>query len=187
MNLKSLRNKIPDYAKDIRINLDNILISEGTPGINTKQREGIILASAYSTKSRHLINEIEDNISSLDGKETLAIKSACAVMYMNNIYYRYIHAAQDSDLNNMPASLRMSVIKDHGIEKINFELYCLAVSAINGCGLCMKSHTKSLVDAGLTKLGIQSCIRIASVINSLNFLEHINYEASYMQVINGLK
>jgi alkyl hydroperoxide reductase subunit D len=87
-------------------------------------------------------------------------------MAMNNIYYRFVHLVNDPAYASMPARLRMNIIANPGIDKINFELCCLAVSALNGCGMCMEAHTRALTKAGATQQAIQSCIRIAAVINA---------------------
>jgi alkyl hydroperoxide reductase subunit D len=87
-------------------------------------------------------------------------------MGMNNIYYRYLHLLEgEEELKKLPAKLRMQIIGKPGIEKGNFEIYSLAVSAITGCGMCINAHVNELRKHGLTDLGIQSAIRIAAVAN----------------------
>jgi alkyl hydroperoxide reductase subunit D len=95
-----------------------------------------------------------------------AAKAAATIMAMNNIYYRFIHLVQDPSYAALAAKLRMNVISNPGIDTLDFELNCLAVSALNGCGMCMDAHATALNKAGLSKLGIQSVIRIASVLNA---------------------
>jgi len=85
---------------------------------------------------------------------------------MNNVYYRFIHLAADDEVKKMPANLRMQVIANPGVPKLDFEIMSLAVSAINGCGMCMESHMHEVVKGGLSKQGGQSAIRIAAVINA---------------------
>jgi len=87
-------------------------------------------------------------------------------MAMNNVYYRFIHLAADDEIKKMPANLRMQVIANPGVPKVDFEIMSLAVSAINGCGMCMESHVHEVVKAGLSKQGAQSAIRIAAVLNA---------------------
>lgn len=102
----------------------------------------------------------------LSEAELQAAKSAAAVMGMNNVYYRFLHLVSDKDYGKMPARLRMNVIGNPGIAKVDFELYSLAVSAINGCGMCMDAHVHEIIKGGVSKNGIQSCIRIAAVVNA---------------------
>jgi alkyl hydroperoxide reductase subunit D len=94
-----------------------------------------------------------------------AAKAAASVMGMNNIYYRFSHLV-GGDYATMPAKLRMNVIGKPGVEKVDFELWSLAVSAINGCGMCMESHEKVVLQGGLTKEQVQAAVRIASVVHA---------------------
>ncbi len=167
MTLENLKSEIGDFAKDIRINLSNILTEAGNTDLALNQIGGIALASAYSTKNQKLVDNI---LAEFDGKiseaEINAAKSAAAVMGMNNIYYRFLHMVSDAEYQTMPAGLRMSVIGKPGIEKIDFELYSLAISAINGCGMCIDAHVHEITKAGVSKHAIQSTIKIAAVINA---------------------
>ena len=88
-------------------------------------------------------------------------------MAMNNIYYRAIHLAENKELSAMPANLRMNGLIHHGIDKVDFELFALAVSAINGCGLCVHSHVKQLLAHSVIKIAIQSVLRLAATLNAL--------------------
>lgn len=60
----------------------------------------------------------------------------------------------------------MNVIGSPGIDKADFEMMSLAISAINGCGMCMDAHVHEITKVGISKQGVQSCIRIAAVINA---------------------
>lgn len=167
MNIEQLRNQFPEYAKDIKLNLSNILTLEGAPDLTQKQIYAIALASAYATKNINLITAVSKEATShLIENEINAAKSAAMVMAMNNIYYRFIHLVSDKSFGSLPAKLRMNVIQNPGADKIDFELSCLAVSAINGCGMCIDAHTHALNKAGVSKLAIQSAVRIASVLNA---------------------
>lgn len=165
--LESLRGQVPDYAKDIRLNLGSVLSTEGAPDLSIEQIHGIALASAYATRSADVIAAIEGETSStLSPEARTAAKAAASIMAMNNVYYRFTHLVNDSELSKLPAKLRMNVIGSPGIAKVDFELYSLAVSAINGCGMCMEAHVREVEKAGISKLGIQSSVRIAAVINA---------------------
>jgi alkyl hydroperoxide reductase subunit D len=96
-----------------------------------------------------------------------AAKAAAAVMAMNNIYYRFTHLASATDYRTMPARLRMNVIGKPGVEKADFELWSLAVSAINGCGTCIDAHERELRAAGLSAEMIQAAVRIAAVVHAV--------------------
>ena len=167
MSIKEIRTNLPDYAKDIKINLGNILTEEESSGLSQKQLYAIALSCAYATKHQELIIAVNSDANDiLSVNEINAAKSAATIMAMNNIYYRFIHLVSDKDYAKMPAGLRMNVIANPGVDKVEFELYSLAVSAINGCGMCIDSHVHQLVKSGVSKQAIQSTIKIAAVINA---------------------
>lgn len=168
MSLETLKDLVKDYGRDIRINLDSVLSAEGAPGLSDTQIFGTFLASAYATKSEKLKELAEEVVSGkLAVEEIEGIKAAVTIMGMNNIYYRYLHLLEGQDeLKKLPAKLRMTIIGKPGIEKVNFELYSLAVSAITGCGMCINAHVHEVKKGGIEELGIQSAIRIASVTNA---------------------
>lgn len=168
MMLQSIRNQLGDYAKDIRLNFDQVLTEEGAPDLKLPQILGIALASAYATKNNDLVDAlIKDYPDQLTVEMVQAAKSAATIMAMNNVYYRFTHLASDQEIRLLPAKLRMNVLANPGIDKMDFELMNLAVSAINGCGACMDAHVNQLIKAGVSRLGVQSCIRIASVVNAV--------------------
>jgi alkyl hydroperoxide reductase subunit D len=175
MTIEQLKDQLPDYAKDTRLNLGSVISAEGAPDLNINQIFGIALSSAYATKSKALIEAVKATVSgTLSEAELNAAKAAATIMGMNNIYYRFVHLAGDAEYKTMPAKLRMNVIGAPGIPKIDFELYSLAVSAINGCGMCIEAHNHEVLKAGITKLGVQSTIRIAAVVNSAAQAEFIS-------------
>lgn len=165
MSLETLKDVVKDYGRDIRINLDSVLSVEGAPGLTEEQIYGTFLASAYASKSAKLI-ELAEAITAekISAAEIEGIKAAATIMGMNNIYYRYLHLLEgEEELKKLPAKLRMQIIARPGIEKTNFEIYSLAVSAITGCGMCINAHIQELRKHGLTDSGIQSSVRIAAV------------------------
>lgn len=167
MSIHTLRETFPDYAKDIKLNLSTVLSESGSEGLSTKQIWGIALACAYATRNSTLVHALEtDAKSHLSETEIQAAKAAATIMAMNNLYYRATHLLSDKSFLNRPARLRMNILGSHGVSKIDFEFYSLAVSVINGCGMCIDSHTESLKKEGATLEGIQSCLRIAAVIYS---------------------
>lgn len=167
MSIDNLKQKIGDYAKDVRLNLSAV-VSEKAAGLNPTQIYTTALASAYATKNKIVVDEILDEVKDkISEADINAAKSAASVMAMNNIYYRFVHLVSDDEYGQLPAGLRMQVIANPGVDKVDFELYALAVSAINGCGMCIDSHEKQLIKHGISKQGIQSAIKIAAVIFSV--------------------
>ena len=85
---------------------------------------------------------------------------------MNNVYYRFTHLV-GGEYPGLPAKLRMNVMAKPGVEKADFELWSLAVSAINGCGMCMEAHERVVVQAGLGREQVQAAVRIAAVVHAV--------------------
>lgn len=167
MNLQFLKDSLKDYAKDIRLNLDSVLSEEGAPGLSKKQIAAVALACSYATKNRELIVVLEkESASVLDDAYLNGSRAAATIMAMNNVYYRFLHLSEDGAFSKMQAKLRMSVIGKPGIEKFDFELMSLAISAVEGCGRCITAHIHELRKAGASDEAIQSSIRIAAVINA---------------------
>ena len=167
MNISDIKAQIPDYAKDIRLNLSNVLSEAGSPQLSTTQLWGTALACAHACGVKALVDMVTtEGGEILDDSLLQAAKSASAIMGMNNIYYRFLHLSSNNDYAQMPARLRMTVIGNPGIDKVDFELFSLAVSAINGCGMCIDSHEMVLQKAGLKSAVIQDAVRIASVMHA---------------------
>lgn len=164
MSLESLKDHLPDYAKDIRLNLSSLARETA---LDDQKKYGCFLASAWATGNGPLIRAV---LGEVDGKLSpeaiTAAKAAAAVMGMNNVYYRFVHLASAKDYKTLPARLRMNVIANPGVDKADFELWSLAVSAINGCGMCIDAHDAELRKHGVTADQIQTAARIASVVNA---------------------
>lgn len=164
MSLSTLRNALGDYAKDTKLNLGKVFEEDGAPGLSQTQVYAIALASAYASKHADVVHAITAETAALPAAHIEAAKAAATIMGMNNVYYRFLHLVSDKEYSKMPANLRMNIIGNPGIDKVDFELMSLAVSAINGCGMCMDAHVHEVVKGGVSKQGVQSAIRIAAVI-----------------------
>lgn len=168
MNIEQIRDSLPDYARDLKLNLGSVLTASGAPGLNEKQIWSIALASAIAARNTAFARDIEAQARAhLADVEVEGAKAAAAIMAMNNIYYRFLHLVEDNEYQSMPARLRMNVIANHGIDKLDFELISLAVSAVNGCGLCVTSHEKKLRAHEVSRESIQSAVRIAATIHAV--------------------
>lgn len=168
MGFDELLDGLPDYARDVRLNARAVLSDEGGLGLDLRQRLLIALASAYATKSREVVEGVlERAAGTLGDADVTAAKGAATVMAMNNVYYRFLHVGVDDDIKRLPARLRMNFIGKPGVAKTDFELACLAVSAINGCGACMTAHVNEARAAGVPAEGVQTTVRIASAIAAL--------------------
>ncbi|MEM8771976.1 MAG: carboxymuconolactone decarboxylase family protein [Pseudomonadota bacterium] len=164
MSIDALRDKIPDYAKDIRLNLGS-LANETI--LSDQQKYGAFLASALASRNTEVIEAVAaETADKLSPEAATAAKSAAAIMAMNNVYYRATHLMSASDYATLPAKLRMNVIGNPGVEKVDFEFWSIAVSAINGCGMCLDSHEKVVRKAGLSTEQIQAALRIGAVVHA---------------------
>ena len=166
--MDALRDRIPDYAKDLRLNLSSVLTPQGAPGLTEAQLWMTALASAIASRNAELIRVVEAAASQkLEAVQAEAARAAAAIMGMNNVYYRFLHLVEDAEYRTMPARLRMNVIGNPGIDKLEFELLSLAVSAVNGCGMCVTAHERKLREGGTSREAIQSAVRIASVMHAV--------------------
>jgi lipoyl-dependent peroxiredoxin subunit D len=165
MSLEALKDRLPEYAKDLKLNLSSLAADQT---LNEQQIAGCFIACALASRhSGTTMALFEEFAPKLTPTALTAARAAAAMMGMNNIYYRFVHLASNADYKTLPARLRMNVIASPGVEKPDFELWSLAVSAINGCGLCIDSHEKMLRGAGFTTEQIQTAVRIAAVVHAV--------------------
>jgi len=166
--LDLIRDAIPDYARDLKLNLGSVLTSAGAPGLNEQQIWAVAVASAIASRNPAFARGIEAAAGEhLYAAHLQAARAAAAIMGMNNIYYRFLHLVEDAEYQSMPARLRMNILANPGIDKLDFELLSLAVSAVNGCGLCISAHEKKLRQHGFTREMIQSAVRIAATVHAV--------------------
>ena len=165
MTIEALKERLPDYARDLKLNLSGIATE---PGLTEQQRWGTILASALASRNAEVIKAIgAEAAARLTPEAIAAVKTAAARMAMNNIYYRFLHLVATPDYKTMPARLRMNALAKPGVDKADFELWALAVSAINGCGMCLEAHEHEVRKAGLDTTAVQNAVRIASIIHAV--------------------
>lgn len=169
MSLEALKEKIPGYAKDIKLNLSTLLSGTESIQLNPVQISGCALAAAYATQNKVVIQDLENHARQRGLTEEIvtAIKGAASIMAMNNVYYRSVDLIEDQSYKSLPTQLRMHILQNHGITQQDFELYCLVVSVINGCGRCIDSHANVLIKGGLGKAEIHYGLRIAAVVKAV--------------------
>jgi alkyl hydroperoxide reductase subunit D len=162
--LEELRATIPEPARDIKLNLQSVL----QPGsLSPAQRWGVAIASAVATRNPRLRDAVIGDARTDVGAEVIDdALAAAALMAMNNVYYRFRHLVGKSSYNEMPARLRMQRIARPLTNKADFELFCLAVSAINGCEMCIRSHEAVVVQGGISEEQVHDAVRIAATINA---------------------
>ena len=165
MSLKEFAETLPDYAKDLRLNLGSLL---GDQTLGDTRKYGLLLACAHGTGYGPVAAAAEAEVEGkLSPEAANAARAAAAVMAMNNVYYRFVHLASNPAYGTLPAKLRMNVIGNPGIDKADFELFSLAVSAMNGCGACVDSHERVLTQHGVKPETIQAAARVGAVIKAV--------------------
>jgi alkyl hydroperoxide reductase subunit D len=164
MSIAALKAALPDFAKDVKLNLSAI---ESDDTLATSTKWGLLLACAASLRNSKLLSEIAAEAEThLSPVERDAARSAATIMAMNNVYYRFVHLASNKDYAAMPAKLRRATVGSPGVPKKDFELWSLAVSALNGCGLCIDAHEEALRETGLDTATIQTAVRYAAILQS---------------------
>jgi alkyl hydroperoxide reductase subunit D len=163
--LESLRNAIPDAAKDLRLNLGSVL----QPGALTREQIwGTAVACAIAARNPQLRQAtVEDALAQVGPEVVEDAKAAAALMGMNNVYYRFRHMVGRDEYGQKPARLRMQRLAQVATNKADFELFCLAVSAINGCESCIRSHEQVVLAGGLTEDHVNDAVRIAATFHGV--------------------
>ncbi len=165
MSIETLKDRLPDYARDLKLNLSS-LASEQL--LNPQQKAGSFIAAALAANHTPTTLALVDAFAAELAPEAFsAVKIAAALMAMNNIYYRFVHLVHADNYRTLPAKLRMTAMAKPGVDKADFELWSLVVSAVNGCGLCIESHEKVLREHGLSAEQIQAGIRIAATVHAV--------------------
>jgi len=163
--METLKNRLPEHAKDLRLNLSS-LASETV--LDEAKKAGTFIASAIASRNGEVVRAVlEEFAPRLDPADLKAAQAAAAVMAMNNVYYRFVHLVESEEYAKLPAKLRMNVMANPGTSKENFELWSLAVSAVNGCGKCLIAHERVLRASGLTAEQVQAAVRIAAVVHAV--------------------
>ena len=161
--LNALTDRIPEYAKDVRLNLDAVIARSS---LEPADALGVVLASAYAARSKAIVDAIRGS-GQLSDVDTNAALSAAALMGMNNVWYPYVEMANDQDLRTQRPELRMNAYATHGgIDRTRFELFALAASIVGKCHFCIGSHYKLLKDNGVTAQQLRDVGRIAAVVTA---------------------
>ena len=162
--LDAIRDAIPEPARDVRLNLQAVL-QPGT--LSAAQRWGVAIACAAAARSPALRDAlIADAAAEVDAAVVDDALAAAALMAMNNVYYRFRHMVGKPAYGEKPARLRMNRLVKPATNKVDFELFSLAVSAVNGCELCVRSHEQVVTAGGVTEDQVHDAVRVAAVVNA---------------------
>ena len=160
MSLDALRAAMPGHAEDIEQNLGLVIDGSALP---ERQLWGTVVAVAVAARNAAVLRElVEEATARVPAEVVTAAKAAASIMAMNNVYFRAKHVIGAE----LPARLRMRVVARPGVDKIDFELWCLAVSAITGCEVCLQAHDEALRAAGVPAETVNEALRIAAVVHA---------------------
>jgi lipoyl-dependent peroxiredoxin subunit D len=154
MALEELIGGLPAYAKDLKLNYSS-LVKQNTE-LTPQQLWGTVVTAAIATRNAELTAAVIAE-SEANGLNAGALDA----------YYRFHHLTSNEKYATLPARLRMNALRGHSVEHVDFELWCLAVSAVNACGKCVDSHEQVLRQKGATEELINAAIRVTSVIHAI--------------------
>jgi lipoyl-dependent peroxiredoxin subunit D len=163
--LDALAALLPEHAKDLKLNLRLLAAPQR---LSAQQAWGTALASALAAGRRDTLRAIEAEARARLSPEALrAAHVAASLMAMNNVYYRFVHLAGQPEYGQLPAGLRMQALGNHGVPAADFELWALAVSALNGCGACVQAHERKLREHGIAPEVVQEAVKLAAVVQAV--------------------
>jgi len=166
-SLEEIRGALPESAKDTRLNLQSVLEAAS---LTPEQRWGVAVACAYAARNERLKDALVSEARAALGERATPViddaQAAASLMAMNNVYYRFRHMVEKPSYSTKRAGLRMNRLAQVATTKVDFELVCLAVSAINGCATCVQSHEKTVIEGGLNEDQVHDAVRIASVVHA---------------------
>lgn len=164
--VQSVKDSIPDNAKDIKLNVDAVINRSGLDPVDT---HAIAYVSALASGNGGLALQIEMNGPLFRAEaEREAAKTAASLMGQNNIWYPFVEMAGDEGMKGLPAGLRMNAYATHGgVSKKKFEMYSLAASIIGKCHFCVKAHYDTLKKEGMTTQELMAVGRIAAVVHAI--------------------
>lgn len=161
MSIENLKNAVPEFAKDLKLNLGSIT---RTTELDEEQLWGSLLACAAATRNAQVLTEISaEAADNLSAEAYRAALGAASIMGMNNVFYRGRHFL-DGAYDDLRPGLRMNIIGNPGVDKANFELWSFAVSSINGCQACVASHEHVVREAGVSREAVLEALKVASIV-----------------------
>jgi alkyl hydroperoxide reductase subunit D len=153
------------YIRDLKLNFNSTLTSEHL----SEKEIGLIGVNIAVNNINKPLTDFYTQFSLKNGatEAEIAEAAACAsLLSSNNVFYRFRHFTQKEKYGQIPARIRMQIMARPVTGKEFFELMSLAVSAVNGCELCVNAHEDSLIKMGTTEERIFDAVRIASLITA---------------------
>ncbi|OBK25647.1 alkyl hydroperoxide reductase [Mycobacterium asiaticum] len=164
MSIENLKDALPEYAKDLKLNLGSI---SRTTALDEEQLWGTLLASAAATRNARVLSEIGGEAAdNLSAEAYNAALGAASIMGMNNVFYRG-RGFLEGKYDDLRPGLRMNIIGNPGVDKANFELWSFAVSSINGCSHCMVAHEHTLRESGVEREAVFEALKVAAIVSGV--------------------
>ena len=181
MSLDALIDSLPASAKDLKLNYSSLV--RNNTELTAQQLWGTVVATSIATRSASLTGPVlAAAAAQLSPQAYEAAQTVAAIMGMNNIFYRFHHLSSNPRYATMPARLRMNGLRGHGVEDVDFELWALAVSAINGCGKCVDAHEKVVREKGATEELVAAVVRVAAVVHAIGaVLDQVQAQAGQVE------
>ncbi len=171
MMLEKLFSALPETQQELKQNFQTLVTECENCGLSPAQLYGVMLSSSYATKNQQVFNYIQEEAKDTFSQETTSlIKSIVTAISISNFYYRFVELAHDNELSSLPMGLATRFLQAPGINRLDFALYALATSIINGSGHCIKEHFTHLIQYGLSKTAIQLAAKITALINSISLV-----------------
>lgn len=163
--LDEIRERLPEAAKDLKLNLQAVLRPENN--LTADQVWGIAIASAFFVGNAGLAAALVADATEAGVGENVIddARASASIMGMNTVFYRFRHLMEKETYNTIPAKLRMIRMSQPKTDKTTFELMSMACAALAGCGMCLQAHEATLLQHGVTEAAINDVVRIAAVIN----------------------
>jgi alkyl hydroperoxide reductase subunit D len=164
MSVENLKAALPEYAKDLKLNLGSIT---RTAVLNEEQLWGTLLASAAATRNAQVLGEIASEAAdNLSAEAYNAALGAASIMGMNNVFYRG-RGFLEGRYDDLRPGLRMNIVGNAGVDKATFELWSFAVSSINGCSHCMVAHEHTLRESGIDREVVLEALKVAAIVSGV--------------------
>ncbi|HYC78890.1 MAG TPA: carboxymuconolactone decarboxylase family protein [Planctomycetota bacterium] len=162
----ALLDGLPDHARDLRLNVASLLGEGGA--LEAHRRYGVALAAACASPHAGLRDALAADAADAGAAPGVLedARTAAALMAMNNVYYRFRHQIGKESYAGKPARLRMTRLGAARSEKVDLELYSLAVSAINGCEFCVRAHEEAVLKGGLGEDHVHDAVRLAAAVHA---------------------
>lgn len=170
MSLETILDTLPECANDLKLNFSSLKTNHAD--LSEQQFWGSVYAAALASRNKAFLKVIQTETQTLLNEEAIkAVNAAASIMAMNNIYYRFTDLIENETYRAMPAGLRMNKMREIKPEmKIDFEMWALVVSTINGCSMCVTAHEKQLIKSGIKAESVQLLAKISAVIHALAFV-----------------